>query len=137
MTHEQIGIGRTHAVHDIGDQPSAGCDTLAYLSDKYLEAFPAQRTRRILVTRWQWRRDGEIVANEQRYRFRHDGGVAVEPIELAADPIETPYQRAVAACVALGIEKPVEGCVDNRRTIGPGPLCRKGKPFGNMIGQVD
>ena len=107
------------------------------MCDEYLEALAAEGSCGLLVARWQRWGDGQVIANEQRHRFGHDRGIAIKPIELAADPIETPDQRAVAAGVAVGIEEPVEGCVDNRRAVGPGSLCRKRKPFGNMIGQID
>src|SRR5689334_18220371 len=137
ISQKQIRIGAVDPLHDVGHEPPPSSDALAYLGYEHLAALASQCARRILVARWQWWRDSQVVANEQRNSFRRDREIALDSPKLPADAVKAPHERCIAALITLRIKKTVECGIYDRRLVASRAAGCQREPLGNLVGKID
>src|SRR3546814_16185329 len=87
-----------------GQRPAAG-NAAADLVDEGLEALLAQRAGGVLVRLRERRRHGEVVADEEGQALQQDLLVALNPVELPADPVEADLEAFIEIGRASGKER--------------------------------
>ena len=87
--------------------------------DEALIALPAFDLRRGLCVARQRRRDGQPEADEQRERFGRYADIALEPLDLPGQPIETAGEGGLAPIRAVRRQEGGDGRLHNRRAREP------------------
>jgi hypothetical protein len=79
-----------------------------------VETFRAKLARGTVVGDSQRRRDGEVVSRVQCGGLTDHSEIAVEPLELAAHPVEAAQQGGIVDRLLISADKTIEGRLDDR-----------------------